>query len=60
MAIFGFVEREFMATAIDSSIAIILAVLTYFIANEFVRYRARLKGIPGPTGLPIIGNLYQV
>ena len=37
-----------------------ILLIVYFILNEFVRYFRRIKGIPGPTGLPIVGNLHQV
>jgi hypothetical protein len=37
-----------------------LLLITYFVVNEFVRYSRRIKGIDGPTGLPIVGNLHQV
>lgn len=32
----------------------------YVICNEYVRYRARIPGIKGPAGLPIIGNLWSI
>ena len=35
-------------------------LLLYFIWNECVRFRRRIGGIPGPPGLPIVGNLFQV
>lgn len=34
--------------------------LVYFIQNEIVRYRSQIKNLPGPRGLPIVGNLFQV
>lgn len=36
------------------------AFLTYVILNEFVRYRARVPGMKGPPGLPLIGNLLSI
>lgn len=32
----------------------------YIIANEFVRRRARVSGLNGPSGLPLIGNLWDI
>ncbi|KAK2024160.1 cytochrome P450 [Colletotrichum zoysiae] len=37
-----------------------LAVLFYFVANEIVRFRARLAAWHGPKGLPVVGNLRQL
>lgn len=38
---------------------LILLVL-YLGINEIIRWRARVKGVPGPAGLPVVGNLPQV
>ena len=35
-------------------------LVVYFLLNEIVRARRRIRGIPGPAGLPIVGNLHQV
>lgn len=40
-------------------VAIVVPVL-YVIINEFIRSSARVKGIKGPGGLPLIGNLAQI
>lgn len=37
-----------------------LALLGYVLLNEVVRYRARVPGMKGPPGLPLIGNLYSI
>ncbi len=38
----------------------LLLLVLYFVANEVVRWQARLKGLPGPRAFPVIGNLPQV
>ncbi|KUJ22531.1 cytochrome P450 [Mollisia scopiformis] len=32
----------------------------YTVANEFVRRQARVSGLNGPSGLPLIGNLWDI
>lgn len=34
--------------------------IVYVIINEFIRSAARVPGIKGPRGLPLIGNLAQI
>lgn len=41
-------------------VAVILIPTLYVILNEFIRASARVKGIGGPRGLPLIGNLAQI
>jgi 3-hydroxyphenylacetate 6-hydroxylase len=41
-------------------IATLILPFLYAIINEFVRSSARVKGMQGPTGLPLIGNLAQI
>ena len=38
----------------------ILTFSLYLIGNEIVRYRARISGLKGPRGLPIVGNLFDI
>ena len=40
--------------------AAVLAPILYVILNEFIRDAARVKGMKGPRGLPLIGNLAQI
>lgn len=39
--------------------AVVLPI-AYLIANEFIRQQARVPGLGGPKGLPVIGNLWQI
>lgn len=42
-----------------AGVAFIVPVL-YVILNEFIRASARVKGLKGPRGWPLIGNLAQI
>lgn len=42
------------------ALAFIVVPLLYVVFNEFIRSSARVKGIKGPRGLPLIGNLAQI
>ena len=37
-----------------------LLIVAYILYNEALRAHARLRGIPSPSGLPLVGNLYQI
>lgn len=37
----------------------ILGLFLYLVQNEVVRYRSRIKNLPGPRGWPVVGNLLQ-
>jgi len=41
-------------------VALFVAPILYILANEVIRRRARVAGLGGPAGLPLIGNLYQI
>ncbi|ORY63918.1 cytochrome P450 [Pseudomassariella vexata] len=40
-------------------IAVIIPII-YLITNEFIRSQARIPKLPGPRGLPVIGNLWDI
>lgn len=40
--------------------ALLLLPFVYVVLNEFIRSSARVQGMGGPTGLPLIGNLAQI
>lgn len=49
------------ANPVEAGIAsTVVLPLLYVIANEFVRYGARIKGFNGPAGLPLIGVIWHV
>lgn len=43
-----------------SSLALPAALLIYVLANEVVRRRARVPGMQGPRGWPLVGNLPSI
>jgi 3-hydroxyphenylacetate 6-hydroxylase len=38
----------------------IIVPLVYILTNEWVRRTARVPGLSGPAGFPLIGNLWQI
>jgi len=41
-------------------LAVIIAPILYVLANEILRRQARVVGLSGPSGFPLIGNLFQI
>jgi 3-hydroxyphenylacetate 6-hydroxylase len=42
------------------AVAAVVVPIFYVVLNEFIRASARVKGMNGPRGLPLIGNLLQI
>ncbi|OGE47856.1 hypothetical protein PENARI_c035G09570 [Penicillium arizonense] len=42
------------------TVAAIVVPILYVVLNEFIRASARIKGMNGPQGFPLIGNLSQI
>lgn len=41
-------------------IAIVGFIIFYILQSEFSRWQARIRGLPGPRGYPIVGSLLDV
>lgn len=41
-------------------ISIVSLPLIYILVNEFIRHNARLPQMKGPSGLPMIGNIWDI
>lgn len=55
------VQRSFVESPLPTVAAVLFAVpLLYIIINEFIRSSARIPGVGGPRGIPLIGNLAQI
>lgn len=55
------VQESVVQSPLRALAAIFFTVsLLYTIANEFIRSSARVPGIGGPRGVPLIGNLIQI
>lgn len=39
---------------------LLIGTLVYVLVTEYVRYRARIKGLSGPRGYPLVGNIPQI
>jgi 3-hydroxyphenylacetate 6-hydroxylase len=42
------------------AILVVFVPITYVVINEFVRRQARIPGMKGPSGIPLIGNIGQI
>lgn len=40
--------------------AFVSLLLSYIVINEVVRYSARVPGMKGPPGLPLVGNMLSI
>lgn len=59
--LFHGLRRSFVDYPVESlALTVVVAPILYVLVNEFVRKQARVAGLSGPTGLPLIGNLWQI
>lgn len=55
------VQQRLVGHTLQSTLLILLATpIIYILLNEFVRAKARIPKLPGPKGLPLIGNLWDI
>ncbi|KAF4119664.1 3-hydroxyphenylacetate 6-hydroxylase [Geosmithia morbida] len=50
--------KALSASAHIFTLASVFLVL-YLVCNEYLRYVGRIKNLPGPRGIPVVGNLLQ-
>ncbi|KAK2004371.1 cytochrome P450 [Colletotrichum falcatum] len=54
-------KRKALDHALQSAaISVLLILIIYLVANEFIRANARIAKLDGPRGLPLIGNLWDI
>lgn len=41
-------------------LTLVIAPLIYLFINELVRHNARISNLQGPSGLPLIGNIWDI
>ncbi|EEY23053.1 cytochrome P450 76B1 [Verticillium alfalfae VaMs.102] len=57
----AFLAQKARENTLEASVVLLVAVpIVYVVINEFVRSNARIKGMKGPRGLPLIGNLWDI
>lgn len=55
------VQESFTQSPLRAMAAVLFGVVfLYIIVNEFIRSSARIPGVKGPRGMPLIGNLAQI
>lgn len=60
-AVLSFLQQSILESPLQSLAATAFIVpIVYIIINEFIRASARVPGLKGPRGLPLIGNLAQI
>ena len=42
------------------TLLVLVIPITYLVANEYIRAQARIPGLKGPPGVPLIGNIGQI
>ena len=61
LAVLPALQNITLTNLLTTSIAFLfLGIIGYVIITELYRQKVRLPGIPGPTGVPIAGNFYQL
>jgi 3-hydroxyphenylacetate 6-hydroxylase len=56
-----FVSSQFLQHPLRSLLVLVLTIpISYVVANEFTRYSRRVKGFPGPTNWPLVGNIPDI
>ena len=54
-------KQRFIDHVLQSTVlSLVIAFITYVVLNEFTRSRARVPGLGGPKGWPLIGNLWDI
>lgn len=55
------IVSQFISHPLESLlVSLPVTLLIYIVINELIRYRARVPGMNGPLGLPLIGNLLSI
>ncbi|KAF2703551.1 cytochrome P450 [Pleomassaria siparia CBS 279.74] len=56
-----FVSEQSLNHPLSSLLVLVLGILlTYLLANEYIRRSARLDGFPGPRNWPLVGNIPDI